>query len=309
MTTSALVLIPSALLLIVLLLGFTGCGEIIGIEPWRPRGPSPRPPSPPYSDDVLGEQGLVAYWPLGEPIGATTAVDATGGGHDGAYESKEFPDYPAIPPESPSAAAPDGTLILQSPGLLPGDTMPPHLPDSPKTTCIEVNGGFVSVPFDAALNPAKFSVEAWVHVGWSADSPPGAQVIVASFDATGGTKGFVLYAGEDNIWKAFVGTGAGITTANGPDVIFDTTNHIVLTCDDADLRLYLNGAQSTGEKAAYQPSTESRLLIGAGAPQLPEERFPWVGKLQCVALYNLPLTLEQIVKHYERGNAIEIPAP
>jgi len=304
MTTSALVLIPPTLLLIVLLLGFTGCGELIGIDPWRPKGPSPpSSPSPPYSDYVLDEGSLVAYWPLGEPLGATTAVDARGvAAHNGAYDSKPFPDDPAIP----SAAAP-GTLILESPGLLPGDTKPPHGPDAPITTCIEVNGGFVSVPFDAALNPAQFSVEAWVHVGWSADSPAGVRVIVVSLDVTGGTKGFALFAGEDNIWKALVGTGAGTTTANGPEVILDTTVHIVLTYDSIDLKLYLNGSESTTEPTGYQFSTESRLLIGAGAPQLPEERAPWVGKLQCVALYNLPLTLEQIAKHYQRG--IEIPGP
>jgi hypothetical protein len=294
MTTSALVLVPSALLLIVLLLGFTGCADIIGIEPWGP-GPSPRPTTP-YSDYVLDEASLVAYWPLGEPVGATTAVDVKGA-HNGTYQSKTFPDDPAIP----SAAAP-GTLILGSPGLLPGDTEAPHLPDSPKTTCIEVNGGFVSVDFDAALNPAPFSVEAWVYVGWAGDGPAGIRVIAASLDVTGGTKGFALFADEDNNWKAQVGTGAGITTANGPEVVLDTVNHLVLTYDGADLRLFLNGSESTIEPAAYQPSTESRLLIGAGAPQLPEERGPWVGKLQCVALYNLPLTLEQIAKHYQRGN-------
>jgi hypothetical protein len=313
MTTSALVLIPSALLLIVLLLGFTGCAEIIGIEPWRPSRPSPpSPPSPsppPYSDDVLGEESLVAYWPLGEQEGETIAVDVKGA-HNGAYEFKEFPDYPAIPPENPSAAAP-GTLNLGQPGIVAGDIVPPPGPDALKTTCIEVNGGFVSVPFDAALNPEKFSVEAWVHVGWSADSPPGARVIVTSFDVTGGTKGFGLFANEDNIWKAYVGTDAGVTIVNGPEVILDTTNHIVLTYDGADLRLYLNGTEATIEQnIVYQPSTESKLLIGVGAPHLaPEERFPWVGKLQCVALYNLDLTLEAIVKHYQHGNAIEIPKP
>jgi hypothetical protein len=312
LTTSALFLIPPTLLLIVLLLCFAGCAEVIGIEPWEDpkQEPSP-PPPPPYSEVVLGEkESLVAYWPLGEPSppgepAGVTAVDATGGGHDGTYQRKPLPPEPAI-----SSAAALGTLTLGSPGLLPGDIVPPPGPDAPKTTCIEVDGGFVSVPFDAVLNPAKFSVEAWVHVGWKADSPAGARVIVASFDVTGGTKGFELFAGEDNLWKAHVGTGAGITTANGPDVVFDKTNHIVVTYDGSDLRLFLDGSPSTTEPAAgYQPSTESRLLIGAGAPQLPEERFPWVGKLQCVALYNLPLTPDQILKHYQRGTATDMPKP
>jgi hypothetical protein len=285
MTTSALVLIPPTLFLIVLLLGFTGCAGLLDVEPWRP-SPEPEPP-PEYSPIILDERTLVAYWPLGEEPGSTIAVDVQGG-RNGTYESKVLPDDP----DNLSAAAP-GTLTLGKPGIVAGD---------PQATCIEVDGGFVSVPFDAELNPNEFSIEAWVHVGWSADSPPGVRIVMVSFDAADGViKGFGLVAGDDNIWKAFVGAGAGITTANGPDVVFDTTNHLVLTYDGSELRFFLNGAQSTTVVSDYQPSTESRLLIGVGAPQLPEERQPWVGKIQCVALYSGALNSEQVAIHFQLG--------
>jgi hypothetical protein len=272
-----------------LLLCFAGCAEVIGIDRWRP-SPDPKPP-PEYTPTIQAEPTLVAYWPLGEQAGETTAVDIQGG-HNGTYESKMLQGDDAIP----SVAAP-GTLNLGQAGIVAGD---------PQGTCIEVNGGFVSVPFDEKLNPKDFSIEAWVHVGWSADSPAGLRFIVVSFDTTGGNKGFALFAGEDNIWKALLGKGADATIANGPSVDFDTTNHLVLTYNGSELGLFLNGAPSTAVVSDYQPSTESRLLIGVGGPQLPEERGPWVGKLQCVALYSPSLTPEQILKHYQRGNAIDI---
>jgi hypothetical protein len=285
MTTSALVLIPPTLLLIVLLLGFTGCAGLLDVEPWRP-SPEPEPP-PEYSPTILAERTLVAYWPLGEKADETKAVDVKGG-RNGDYESKVLD----ADSENLSAAAP-GTLTLGKPGIVAGD---------PQATCIEVDGGFVSVPFDAELNPNEFSIEAWVHVGWSADSPPGVRIVMVSYDAADGvTKGFGLAVGDDNIWKAQVGAGAGLTVANGPSVVFDTTNHLVLTYNGSELRFFLNGAESTSVVTDYEHSTESKLLIGIGGPQLPEERQPWVGKIQCVALYSGALNSEQVAIHFQLG--------
>ena len=62
MTTSALVLIPLALLLVVLLLCFAGCGEIIGIDPWRP-SPAPKATPRVHSHHSRGTDagGLLAF--------------------------------------------------------------------------------------------------------------------------------------------------------------------------------------------------------------------------------------------------------
>ena len=252
--------------------------------------------------------GLVGYWPLGEPAGATTAVDLKSG-HNGAYLSHVFPDDPS----NGSAAAP-GTFSLGNTGIVPGDTVPPHQNTDPenRTTCLQTNGGYVSVPFDAAFIPTKadgFTLEAWVRVEWTAADPAAFRVVMTTFDSTGGFKGFTLLTTPDNHWAALVGNGAtggaGLTQVTGAALVFETTSHLVATYDGSDLKLYVNGEQSAPTMTAdYHPATANALYIGAGRPDLADPRFPFVGKVQCVALYKGALTLDDVLKHFYNGNGV-----
>jgi hypothetical protein len=300
MSASLLIAIPVALLAIVLLFCFIGCAELFGLD----EIPDPKPDFTRYTPTILAEPTLVAYWPLGELAGATTAVDLQGG-RDGTYLSQPLPDDPSFP----SAAAP-GTLMLGQPGIVEGDRVPPQNASSARTTCIEVNGGYVSVPFDAVLNPTKaegFTIEAWVKVGWSAADTAATRIIMASSDSVG-LRGYALLASPLNIWEGAVGTGSSITFASGSEVIFDATTHLVLTyeMDPMDpmvfrLRLFVDGEQKTTVQTDYQPATQSRLLIGVGGTDLPEPRGPWVGKIQCVALYTGALSPKRVAEHKAFG--------
>jgi Concanavalin A-like lectin/glucanases superfamily len=233
------------------------------------------------------------------------AVDLKAG-RNGTYLSQVLPDDPSFP----SAATPDPPVLkLGEQGIVAGDTVPPHDASSARTTCIEVNGGYVSVPFDAALNPTKaegFTIEAWVTVGWSAADTAATRIIMASSDTTGGLRGYALLASPINVWEGAVGTGSGITFTTGPDVTFGTTNHLVLTYDGALLRLFVDGTQTTAVATDYQPSTQSRLFIGAGGTELPEPRGPWVGKIQCVALYKGALSPKRVAEHTAFGNGQDV---
>jgi hypothetical protein len=306
MSAPLLVLLPAALLAIVLLLCFVGCVF--------EHGTSPLPEFTEYSDKtILATVGLVGYWPLGESAGATTAVDVTSGGHNGAYLSRVFPDDPA----NSSAAAP-GTFSLGNIGIVQGDTIPPHTNTDPenRTTCMQTDGGYVSVPFDAALIPTKtegFTLEAWVRVEWDATAPAAFRVMMTTFESAGGFKGFALLTTPDNHWAVLVGNGAGLTQATRAAVMFETTNHLVATYDGTNLILYLNGEPSsdpsdpntTATPADYHPATANALYIGAGRPDLPEPRFPFVGKIQCVALYKGALNSDTVLKHYHNGNGTD----
>jgi hypothetical protein len=307
MSASLLVAIPFALLAIVLLLCFVGCDELFGLDELPDPTPFHR-----YSESILAEATLVAYWPLGEAAGPTAFDLKPGPGHNGTYLSQVFPDDP------PSAATPDPPVLkLGEKGIVAGDTVPPHNESSARTTCIEVNGGYVSVPFDPALNPTKaegFTIEAWVRPEWSEAATAAQRVIVASIDTAGGlSKGYVLFASETNTWKGGVFTGGGFTVVEGPKVKFDATSYLVLTYEvdpismSPRLTLFVDGSERTSHTADYQASIESRLFIGAGGPQLAEPRFPWVGNIQCVALYAGGLEPMQVAMHFAHGNGLEKP--
>jgi Concanavalin A-like lectin/glucanases superfamily len=302
MSASLLVFIPPVLLALVLLLCFVGC--VLDTE-GAPGQPGPEPSGPPFTQystvTVLPTRGLVSYWPLGEPAGAATAFDLKSG-HDGSYLSHEFPDEPDIQ----SAAAP-GTFTLGNAGLVQGDTV--NNDPSTITTCMQTNGGFVSVPFDAALIPTKaegFTLEAWVRVEWGPTDTAAFRVVMTTFDSAGGLTGFTLFATPDNHWAVAVGNGTDLTQTIGAAVGFETTSHLVATYDGSDLILYLNGEQSSETTPAdYHPVTANALFIGAGRPDLPEPHFPFVGKMQCVALYKVALTPDEVLKHFHNGNGTD----
>jgi concanavalin A-like lectin/glucanase superfamily protein len=303
------------------LLGFVGC--VLDRQGLGPGDPPSLPPFTQYSSLTIG-QLPVSYWPLGEqvpvpqgtgPTGiqgmdGTTMDGATTTHHfDGEYWRLDFPDDPV----SQSAAAP-AKLNLGQGGIVLGDTKPPHTNPNDLTKCIFVDGGFVKVPFHSELNPSSaFSLEAWVRPGWTGPDPQATRVVIASLDTTGGgNQGFALYAiykpdKDIYIWQGFVGAGANPpVTIDGPELQFDeanqgTTHHLVLTFEAGALNLFVNGKASSPQMAGYQPSTSSDLLIGCGAPQLPEPRFPWVGNIQCVAVYDFALQPIDVTAHFRNG--------
>jgi hypothetical protein len=313
-------------LALVLLLGFVGCVlNRQGSDPGLFGSPFTH-----YSDlTILPDPRLVSYWPLGEggvvppEMGDTkiTAADKkikTINGQkitfDGDYWHLAFPDDSM----TQSAAAP-GTLKLGQPGIVPGDTKDPHTNPNDRTTCIDVDGGFVRVPFHLELNPSAadgFSVEAWVRPGWAQFDPGAVRVVIACFHTDGGSQGFSLYASEVNNWRAAVGTDTGpVIIDDGPDIHFDAvvgeapdeaslaypTHHLVLTFEAGVLKLFVNGTQSNSKQVAnYQPNTSNDLFIGCGAPQL-EPVFPWAGNIQCVAVCKGALKATEVSSRFNNG--------
>jgi hypothetical protein len=81
-----------------------------------------------------------------------------------------------------------------------------------------------------------------------------------SFDTTGGDHGYGLFAGPANNWEGAVGTPGGPVFLSGPEILFDTTNHIVLTYDGHLLRLFVNGTQTAAIAGNYQPSAQAACL-------------------------------------------------
>jgi hypothetical protein len=305
-----LLALSCALLAVFLVYRFTGCVlDASGYGNADPIGPPPA-----YPGTISGEASLVAWWRLGESTG-TTAVDQKPPAPNGTYTNPGA-TVTDNTPGSQSHGAP-GTFSLAGPALLDGD---------PTSTSVFVDGGYVAVPFDAALNPPAspgFSVEAWVRPNWAAGESGFYRCVVASREDTGvgGVKsGFILYAAPDPApggtarWEAWVGDGANWVRCPGERVQLDMTTQLVTTYDGTTLRLYVDGQLSHSTEApnpesavpaVYAPVTGSReLRIGAGASELTPPRYPFRGEIQDVSLYNGPLSDTTIFTHYRAGSGV-----
>jgi len=322
MSASLFVWLPAALLVVISLFCFVGCildsGGLGG---------------PPFTDyrgtTILPHLNLVAFWPLGEMAGETTAVDLKGG-HNGTYTTVADPGYPTIPPppgEAPSAKAP-GTFTLGETGIVAGDTVGDA---ASRNTCMKTNGGYVSVPFDAAINPTAFTIEAWVSVEWTGTDEAAFRTVIDARAVDGGSRGFALYATPDNHWEVWLGNGgagmAGRAIATTPDPfpmsLAGVTFYLAASYDGKTLTLFVDEKDPVAVPVSVyapndnvSPHVPSPLYIGAGAPWLlPTDpptpippggpRWPFRGRIQDVAVYNAALDPAVIAKHKRNGDGVD----
>jgi hypothetical protein len=322
MSALSIVLVPLVLLGVVTTLCFVGCAFQTGGLPMTVFTAY-------RSTTVLGNANLVAFWPLDDEINSPKAEELKSG-LVGDYVTAvtnpgQFPD-PAV--ANISAPAP-GNLAWAQPGIVAGDCIGGD-PNN-RTTCIAVNGGYVSVPQNAALNPPSFTVEAWVRVDWNntdpVNFPPAYRAVIDSRAfAVNSATGFALFATPDNHWAVSVGGGAaGQTTVTGETVMFNMTSYVAATYDGASqtLTLFVDGIRSSPAMAgvAYVPNATSPLFIGSGAPSSPlrpqppavpvnqtAPLLPFLGEIEDVAIYNIALpggTMDAndvIFTHAQNGN-------
>ena len=200
---------------------------------------------------------------------------------------------------------------------------------------MRVNGGYVSVPFSAVLNPPadkQFSVEAWVHPEWSADEIDLFRCVVASREDTGASKhGYILYAGpvldpttfaiteSAPHWQAWVGDGTTWQMLVGPAVDVGQTTYLLLTYAGGTQALTLDAMNANTDMNTYARSVRSGtiyspnpaaaakpLYIGMGAPEIAppgSPRYPFLGSLQEIAFYDTALTTSQASDHVAAAGA------
>lgn len=329
MSAWLLVFVPVALFFIVSGFGFVGCilqtGGLGGDKPT---------PFTKYSDtDVIGNPSCVAYWPLSEPsatadnpVASAKATDVIGG-NNGNYTHKgnapagmfPCPGFQLAPGVDSAAAI--GFLALGLESLLPGDAVQPGNDPNILTTGMQVNGGFVTVPVNGAINPpGPFTIEAWARPEWAAADPAAFRSLIDSRDNNiMGVHGFAIWVNEQGNWEAVLNctnsTNALVTA--GPATLSSAT-HVVLTFDGANAAsLFINGALASavtplpaGE--TFSPNTTKPLVIGVGAPWLPDRQqptdnnffplFPFNGTIQDVAIYNTVLSDADILQHFNDGS-------
>jgi hypothetical protein len=326
MSASSIVLVPLVLLAVVTTLCLVGCAFQTGGLPMTVFTAY-------RSTTVLGNANLVAFWPLDDEINSPKAEEPKSG-FVGDYVTAttnpgQFPDPPVANFSAPAV----GKLAWAQPGIVAGDCIGGD-PNN-RTTCIAVNGGYVSVPQNAKLNPPSFTVEAWVRVDWNntdpVNFPPAFRLVVDSRAfAPNNVTGFALFATPDNHWAVSVGGGAvGQTIVTGEAVTFNTTSYLAATYDGATdtLTLFVDGIRSSPAMVGvpYVQNTTSPLFIGSGSPSSPlrpqppavpvdqtAPLFPFVGEIEDVAIYNVALaggTMDAndvIFTHAHNGNGMSV---
>jgi hypothetical protein len=232
-----------------------------------------------YASAVLADNP-VALWRLNETTGPV--VHDSWGGYNGADSS---------------------TVLYGTPGGIAGST------DTAAT--FDGYSSKVEVPFAAALNPAVFSVECWARVAGGEGTY---RTVISTRDelSTGWRKGFIIYATAQNRWSFWTsvgGTDGGWQTLDGPVVTLNEWTHLAAIYDGATKYFYVNGKLVGTSAVIAEPNIIRPLRIGAGKNESDIAMYYFNGDIDDVALYNKPLTPENVTYHYSLGKYSDNTAP
>src|SRR5580704_6249525 len=329
MSTTLFFLIPIGILAVVWSVCFVGCVlQTSGL-------------AQPYSNNILAEPSLVAYWPLSDfpnsqlpagapalpppPQGSTSlgiANDLSGKNHNGSYLNP--PTY--MPGATIPQIGTNPTLNLQQPSIVPGDAFVSGSKNLP--FCVDFEGGYVSIPW-AANSPSltDFTLEAWVQPRWNVT---GFVWVVFSATTTNGT-GFTLDINDQNQWQFTIGNGTvpAVVKTMVPAAVNGSLTYVAVTFQSATqvLSLWINPGSDTSAAptAAWPPSPATTtayaaidstqpvtFFIGAGDnqdAQTPRTQgggagaplHPFQGQIQSVALYNTALDPTDLASHFQNG--------
>ena len=291
MSTTLFFLVPIGMLAVVWSLCFVGvCLQTSGL-------------AQPYSNTILAEPSLVAYWPLSDfpnsqlPAGAPAlppppqgstglgiALDLTGKNHNGSYINP--PIYPSGTTFLTTMGNPPvdlkPTLNLHQASIVPGDAFASGSKNLP--ACVDFEGGYVSIPW-AANSPAltEFTLEAWIKPRWTVTG-----FIWYVFGArTNNGTGFALFINDQNQWQLAIGNGTAISMINTmvPAAVNNTLSYVAVTFNSTTqvLSLWINPASDTDTPPptpAWPPSPTTTTTYVAIDPTQPMTFFIGAGDNQ-----------------------------
>jgi Concanavalin A-like lectin/glucanases superfamily len=325
MSITLLFLMPIGMLAVAWSACFVGCflnttGSDYGVEPI-------------YSNLILDESSLLAYWPLNDPMvsptplqgslqGSTsigTAADLSGKGHTGTYVLP--PTYPTNPPAGSAPILGVPLVNMQQGSIVPGDQGGGDANTNPASADFE--GGYVGIPW-STQNPPKlnqFTLEAWIQPHWTGT---GFDRVV--FSAFINNTGFRVLINDQNQLAVVIGNGsAGMESAQTSAIDLATMTYIAATCDmSGTVTLLATGAGDTAtppqmfSNTGYVPADPTQQVtyfIGAGdnedAPRTQNgvtgaPEFPFQGQIQSVALYATALSTTDLQSHFSAGAPVTV---
>jgi hypothetical protein len=290
MSTTLFFLVPIGMLAVVWSVCFVGCAfQTSGL------------PGPAYSNTIVAEPDLIAYWPLSDlpnsqppagapalpppPQGSTglgTAADLSGKNHNGTYiEPPAYVSGTTIP-----QIGNNPTLNLRQASIVPGDAFKTGSKNLP--ACVDFEGGYVNIPWAAnSQSLTDFTFEAWLKPKWSVT---GYNWVVFAARNVSGTAGFVIYINDQNQWQFNIGNGTTLVPVNTmvPVAVDGTVTYVAVTYKSATqvLSLWINPQSGTDSSnpppptAAWPPSPMTTTTYVAIDPTQPLTFFIGAGDNQ-----------------------------
>jgi hypothetical protein len=326
------ILIPLAILPLVLLFRFVGCGlDAVGTAqpsppPTPPFAPPSRPNPPKYRDYILWDPGappvgdvlhktvvpkredVIGYWRLIDPKPVSTGDVAADG--KGSQPGKYLEVGAQI--QEPFSDTAPGV------GLVDPSTPPVSLIESdPQARCRAFRRGCVRIDTRPELFTPDFTIEAWVWPRWTNN------IFEYTLFSAGDTstnpalppsRGFAVYVMPSNAWMVRLAPN-GMLTFNKPPPLVDFAGktHIALTVQTQGavkaVRLVINGFDAGQTTVpSYAMPTGWELLIGAAnrapAPTGQQIYRPFIGEIQEVVLHKKALSLEELQNHVDINRPI-----
>ncbi|MGC9941953.1 MAG: LamG domain-containing protein [Verrucomicrobiota bacterium] len=261
----------------------------------------PRPVNVPITGyaKVVVADGPVAYWRLDEPSGSTNAVDAVGS-FNGSYlpgnGSFDFDATTGIPNST------DGAIGI-------------------------TNGATVSFPYAIEINPpGAFSVEGWFQATSLPANPNDYRTPISSMSNPfgEGPTGWLVYQTAANNWSwwPYSGYYGSVQLTDSDQIVVNQWYYLTLVYDGTTFTFYVNGvAQASGTDSGFVQNGNVPEVAGSSSyynynytdnngngitgsyPTVlgwrSDEGFnPFEGTIDEVAVYNKPLTPQQIQNHF-----------
>lgn len=229
------------------------------------------PGADPYAVEVLADRPR-HFYRFDEPAGSRVAIDATGRAH-GTYE---------------------GGVLLGVTGALASSANPGAYFDG--------RDGSVVVPKLDDL-PGAASFEAWVRSD-SASSDDA--TVFERLDRVGGESFGYRFSKPPETLAAFaIFRGSLTARAAAPAVRFAGYSHVVAVALRGEIRIYVNGRPS--ETATFADGPPAPVLAPFVVAQSRSGGGPWRGAIDELAIYDYPLSAEQIARHRNAAGEKLIP--
>ena len=177
---------------------------------------------------------------------------------------------------------------------------------------------YVEVPYAiySAINPTSYTVSAWAKV--EGGSGTWRSVITSRSDDTSGSndKGYTIYAGDNDTWQFWTGTGTGTNSGGGSwhqinsgvSVYPGGSGWAFLTAtyNGTTMKFYVNGVQKGGnlDASAHKNTTEP-MRIGAGTTEATVPKYYFNGKIDEVAIWKEALGSAEITALYNSGDGLD----